>query len=351
MQQLHGRWFYIESVELESRLFGAEIGWVVRGSDGFFFAREKRKIVVLPEDGHDVVAAFTSGQTGMNHKGDTRTGILHAEADDRLFRFPMKFCSGFEFHLRQRIQAGEVGEIFLRSVNRVGTASPIHGVKFGGEPVEIVVNEFTRSIVQLEFQKISGGELRGPGQIEGPGNAVGGDVDRSILRGSLSAVDLVELRGNLQRFQRLVETVDDGDGIIVVTVLDMDNFHGLFGAEITASRDEIVVVEVPDEGRPGIVEHPLNQTGGGVLVSAVRLEHRALIVVGHGLGLALIVVEGRCRTIAPGQGFGEDVDGGEAFSARVEIPVLVDGPEVLFRNELGEAFFGRNGRPGLVSVL
>ncbi len=71
----------------------------------------------------------------------------------------------------------------------------------------------------------------------------------------------------------------------------MDRLAGFFRTEISACRDEVVVVKMPDERWPSIVQHPLNHTRGRVFVPRVGFEHGALAIVGHGLGLALVIVE------------------------------------------------------------
>ena len=71
----------------------------------------------------------------------------------------------------------------------------------------------------------------------------------------------------------------------------MDGLASLFRSKISAGRNKIVIVKMPDERRPGVVEHPLNYASRGVLVAAIGLEHGALAVVGHGLSFALVVVE------------------------------------------------------------
>src|SRR6516225_12218465 len=151
MCDLHAFHLHVVSAELKGRRFGVEITCVVRGADCFFFAREKRKIVVVPENGHDIVAVLVSGEARVNQKGDARTGILHVQTNRSRLRFVAKLCFGFELYFRQGVQAGQVGEVFLRSVNSVGTARPVHGVEVSGKPVEIVADELTGSIVQLEL--------------------------------------------------------------------------------------------------------------------------------------------------------------------------------------------------------
>src|SRR5216684_649161 len=93
---------------------------------------------------------------------------------------------------------------------------------------------------------------------------------------------------------------------------------------------------MPDQRRPGVVEHPLNHAGRSVLVPAIGLEHRALAVVGHRLRLALVVVERSRWTITARQSVGKYVHRGKAFFAGVIIPHVIDGPEMFLRDEFLE---------------
>ncbi len=65
----------------------------------------------------------------------------------------------------------------------------------------------------------------------------------------------------------------------------MDELEGFLGAKISAGGTQIVIIEMPDQSGPSVVQHPLNDAGGFVLVAAVGLEHRTLAFVGHGLRL------------------------------------------------------------------
>src|SRR2546422_7422213 len=125
----------------------------------------------------------------------------------------------------------------------------------------------------------------------------------------------------------------------------MDGLLGFFRPEISACRHKVVVVEMPDERRPSVVQHPLNHARGGVFVPRISFEHGALAVVSHGLRLALVIIEGRRLSVAPGQTIIKNVDCGEALAARVIIPNFIDGPEMLFGDESLQRLPSWNGRP------
>src|SRR5216683_711289 len=125
----------------------------------------------------------------------------------------------------------------------------------------------------------------------------------------------------------------------------MDRLAGFFRPEISARRHQIVIVEMPDQRRPRIVEHPLNHARGSVLIPRVGLEHRALAIVSHGLGLALVIVQRRPWSVAPVQSIGKNVDCREPLPARVIIPNLVNRPKMLLGDEFLQRFPRRNRRP------
>ena len=90
---------------------------------------------------------------------------------------------------------------------------------------------------------------------------------------------------------------------------------------------------MPDQGRPRVVQHPLNHARGSVFVPRIGFEHGALAVVGHCLRLALIIIERRCLSVATVQTIGKNIDRREAFAARVIIPNVIDRPEVILGDE------------------
>ncbi len=87
----------------------------------------------------------------------------------------------------------------------------------------------------------------------------------------------------------------------------MDGLARRLRAEVAAARPQVVVVEVPDEPRPRVVEHPLDDAGRAVAVPRERLEHRALTLVGHELRLQRVVFYAVRFAVARAQGFRENV--------------------------------------------
>ena len=111
---------------------------------------------------------------------------------------------------------------------------------------------------------------------------------------------------------------------------------------------------MPDQRWPRVIQHPLNYSSGAVLISGVRLEHRALPIVGNRLGLSFEVVQRSSLPVPPVQSIRENIYGREALLARVKIPHFIDRPQMIFRNESLQRFSRRNRRArarfGVVAV-
>jgi len=67
--------------------------------------------------------------------------------------------------------------------------------------------------------------------------------------------------------------------VVVVAVNRMEWFAGDLRAEISPTRTEVEVVEMPYDGRPSVVQHPLNDSRGVVFVAAERFKHRPFAFV------------------------------------------------------------------------
>src|SRR6266481_1980379 len=89
----------------------------------------------------------------------------------------------------------------------------------------------------------------------------------------------------------------------------MDRLTSLFRAEVSTCRHKVVIVKMPDQRGPRVVQHPLNHTRGGVFVPRIGFEHGALALVGRCLRFALVIFERRRLAVAPVQTVGKDIDG------------------------------------------
>src|SRR3984893_1221102 len=120
----------------------------------------------------------------------------------------------------------------------------------------------------------------------------------------------------------------------------MDELKGFLGAEVAARGTQVVIVEMPNQTGPGVVEHPLDDARGSVLVAAVRLEHGTLTFVGHLLRLPNKVGYVPGFAVALLDRASEDPDVFELPATGMEIPVVIDGPQ-LVRRKHGLQFFKR----------
>ena len=78
--------------------------------------------------------------------------------------------------------------------------------------------------------------------------------------------------------------------MIVIRILNVQRFEGLLGAVVAAARFQVVVVQMPGQRWPGVVQHPFNYTGRLVLITAVSFEHRTLVVVRDELCLSNVII-------------------------------------------------------------
>ncbi len=82
---------------------------------------------------------------------------------------------------------------------------------------------------------------------------------------------------------RGLRSVDHDDRAVVRRKLHVHRFEGFLRTKISTGGTQIVTVKMPDQARPSVVEHPLNDAGGFVFVAAIGFEHCPLAFVAHGL--------------------------------------------------------------------
>ena len=118
----------------------------------------------------------------------------------------------------------------------------------------------------------------------------GNEIHRLIVPADEFAVLVKDLEHGLEVGcgHYVVHTVDD---MVRIVVDELIGGVGLLGAVVTGGGGQVPVVELPVKGRPGAVEHPLDNAGGVVDMAAEGLEHGAGAVVIGRLGLADEVLE------------------------------------------------------------
>src|SRR5437899_2077552 len=134
--------------------------------------------------------------------------------------------------------------------------------------------------------------------------------------------------------ERLALFVDENYRPIVVGVLNVQGLTSFLGAEIAASWHEKVVVNMPDQGGPSIVQHPLDDSRRDVFVPGIRLKHCPVALVRHRLRFEGIVLNPRSHSVARVQGGCEHVEGFKVSPAGVEVPVFVDWPQAVLWQDL-----------------
>ena len=97
------------------------------------------------------------------------------------------------------------------------------------------------------------------------------------------AVEVVNFRRHGDIGKRIEHVVDDDNRMVVVAVQHVQRLAGDFRGEVRRSRPQVIIVQMPDHRRPGVVQHPLNFTGRFELVGAKSFIHRADRFVSLGL--------------------------------------------------------------------
>src|SRR5215204_2827800 len=97
---------------------------------------------------------------------------------------------------------------------------------------------------------------------------------------------------------------------------------------------------MPNERRPGVVQHPLNDARRFILVARVAFEHGALAFVGRKLHLHDVVSEIFYFAIARSKCVIEDRQILEGSASAVERPVFIDWPEMPFRKHRSKTLDG-----------
>src|SRR5246127_1819391 len=105
---------------------------------------------------------------------------------------------------------------------------------------------------------------------------------------------------------------------------------------------------MPNKAGPRIVQHPLNDASGFVLVAAVIREHGALPFVGHGLRFPREVGGVFGFSVASLKRGSVELNVFELAATRMEIPSFVDGPELVWRKHGLKFLERRNRGPGAV---
>ena len=125
----------------------------------------------------------------------------------------------------------------------------------------------------------------------------------------------------------------------------MQRFHCRFGAKVPAAGTQVVVIQMPDNRGPRIIQHPLDHAGGGVFIAVVSFKHRSNAFVGHELRLESEVGRVFGGAVASILCRGVHLNCLELATARVKIPVVVNRPEMVLAHHCLKAFDRRHRRP------
>ena len=192
---------------------------------------------------------------------------------------------------------------------------PVELVGLGGEPINVAADRMAVGCSQLELDEVSTRqtiERRQHGQLPG---TVSRKID--VLEAPLVCHAAVQVAYADDRPQSLLtgeRVIDQHDRARVVGVLDVHRLIGDLGAEVGAGRIQEIVVQMPMQRRPGVVEHPVDDAGRGLVgihVRIERLELRADVVIVVELRLGDVVLKALGWAVAPRQCGVERLEGRE----------------------------------------
>src|SRR6188472_3618634 len=100
------------------------------------------------------------------------------------------------------------------------------------------------------------------------------------------------------RISPIIRKMDQVDAAVDGVISQMQRFVGFLCAVERTLTAQRVIEQVPVKRRPGIVQHPLNDTSGlGELASGVGFEHRPMTVIGEHLRFTREIVKIGRRTM------------------------------------------------------
>src|SRR3984885_13705437 len=260
---------------------------------------------------------------------------------DGVCAFSFRTLSNFKLYLGKLRKGGVVGE-------RIGWGHPpcgfrpVNGLRRGGAPIEVRAYQCAVGVGEAEGEEVYGAEVLHVGKRENLRCTVGGRIDGIFMRKLLRRIEIVNLSSQPQASHIFILAADHPDGVIVVTIDRVQRFHGALGTEIAAAGTQIVVVQMPDQRRPCVVEHPLDDAGRLIFVAAVGFVHRAHTLVSLQLRLEGEIFHAIRFSVAIGQCTAEDLDGFESSPAGVIVPGVVDGPHVIFSHHAADTLDRRN---------
>src|SRR5260370_18676664 len=126
----------VVAVQFKDRGFATQVRSTIAGDNLLLLARQERKVVVRPENRRQILSAFSLGDAQMHHEGKAAGGIADAHADPRFAALLFLRGPNVQRYSRQRVQAGQIGELRLRRVYRVLCLLPVQATRPRRHPLK-----------------------------------------------------------------------------------------------------------------------------------------------------------------------------------------------------------------------
>src|ERR1019366_3192118 len=119
---------HIPPVNPQHEIAASGLGGLKASRDPPLFSRQQRKIVVIPEDGHNVFSISRFRHSQMHHEGEAGAWVFHESMHHSIFPVLRHRAANSKFRWRQSIQPAQVRVSALRRVDLLELLCPIQHI-------------------------------------------------------------------------------------------------------------------------------------------------------------------------------------------------------------------------------
>src|ERR1039457_1859141 len=251
----------VETFHHDAGFLAAGVGVAQFGGDAPFLAGHQGDVAIAVDGGEDAVAGLGAHGFQTHQEGWVFGRVGDGGGEEPAVAAPV----GGRRHVD-----GDFGERAQRTVVFF----------FDTAPVEVLGDQFL-ALAKFQADEMDGREAGGVLHLEGRGHGIFGAIEGGGLFPFHGAIGIEDPDAGGERGRGAGAVVDYFDVVAGGVPLDVQGLGALFGAEVGGGGLEVVVVRLPDEGRPAGMAHPDEQAHA---VLTLRLEHGAVVLVIFELG-------------------------------------------------------------------
>src|SRR5260370_27530856 len=139
----------VVTVDCPRGLLPLEICRVIVGHNFLLLTRQKRKVIVGPENGSEVLSTLSLSDAQVHHNRNAATRVAYRDSTTYLASLLFFRRSNFQPYLRHRVQSAQIPTLRFRRIHGILLVLPIHHVRLGRKPIEIVAQQLARGIMEL----------------------------------------------------------------------------------------------------------------------------------------------------------------------------------------------------------